>query len=578
MNKYILSLVALLTSIHIGLCDLSSHITLQYSRIDGTLWECNASSPQISLQVGTGPQVGVSTNTWNGHTYWINAVDNTLIKDGISVGPLQWWDTKVWDAQRIYGFAISDDGVGWLATQDLDSGTVSFLLSVNLANAWITVMGPMGDPPSNPNIVNGLIITHQLPAYWVTSNGVTSVIADYTTDSVTNVITNIPSMYLSMPDDDWFSQTNGIYSNPQESWERICNISYLNTNGGMEFSRTCWVSVAGCSTSDPNRMSKHSFDVKFKKDVGNDLIYPFYGSNAAPTFASFRLDCTGNISWAIKFDSQSYRAQYVRDQYCNDIQQLMRYPSVHGKYAHVYLNGIYWGLYVVRERIDDHWCKSYYGGKLSDYDVIKNTCVTTEVVVGDITNYNLMLSAMNDYNQMKQYLDIDAFIDYMVLNFYVGNTDWAMHNWTAFKNRTSTNYLWRYINWDSEYTLLNLTDNVTGKNDGDPTTIHSFLRNNSEYRTRFAQRAAYQFNRGVLANPLPPYLSRIQEIDQSIVLEAARWGDSTGVKYTRTDWLTELTRLTNTYFPNRSAEVIGQLRTGLLYPDLPPRPTGTVIQ
>ena len=410
----------------------------------------------------------------------------------------------------------------------------------------------------------------ELPSSWITSNGLVSIVADYKTDPVT-AITNLPSLYLNMPDDDWFSQTNGIYSNPQESWERICNINYVNTNGSVEFSRQCWVSVAGCSSSDPNRTSKHSLDVKFKKDVGNDLIYPFYGSNAAPTFASFRLDATGNISWAYKFDSQAYRAQYVRDQYCNDIQQLMGYPSVHGKYVHLYLNNIYWGLYVVRERVDDHWCKSYYGGKLSDYDVIKNTCVTTEVVAGNLTNYNLMLSAMYDYNQMKQYLDIDAFIDYMILNFYVGNTDWAMHNWTAFKNRTSTNSLWRYINWDSEYTILSTTANVTGKNDGDPTTIQAFLRNSSEYRSRFAYRAWYQLNRGILSNPSVPYMNRINEVDQSIVLESARWGDSTGVLYTRANWLNELNWVTNTFFTQRTPILIDQLKMGLLYAQ-PPKP------
>ena len=418
----------------------------------------------------------------------------------------------------------------------------------------------------------------ELPVYWVTSNGVTSVLADYTTDPVT-AITNLPSVRLNMSDDDWFSQTNGIYSNPQEeTWSKTCSIRYMNPNGSTNFARQCEVEIAGCSSRDPVRIKKHSLNVKFKAATGGDLVYPIFGSNAAPTFNGLRLAAGNNITWACNFDSQAYKAQYVRDQYCNDVQQAMGYPSVHGKYAHLYINDIYWGLYVIREKPDENWCKSYYGGKKGNYDVIKNTCVMTEIVAGTNTDYNLMLTFKNDYEQMKQHLDIDAFIDYMILNFYVGNTDWALHNWYAYRDRTVTNFLWKYINWDSEYTLLNLNDNVTGKNDGDPTTIHSFLRNNAEYRSRFAGRAAYQFNFGVLANPLQPYLIRIGEIDQSIVLESARWGDSTGILYTRTNWLTELERLTNTYFPNRNAVVIGQLRMGLLYPNLPPRPDNLRIQ
>jgi hypothetical protein len=417
-----------------------------------------------------------------------------------------------------------------------------------------------------------------LPDYWVTSNGVTSVLADYATKPVT-VITNLPSMYLNMSDDDWFSQTNGIYSNPQEeTWSKICSIRYINPDGSTNFARQCEVEIAGCSSRDPVRIKKHSLNVKFKSGTGGVLTYPMFGPTAAPTFKSLRLSAGNNITWACNFDSQAYRAQYVRDQYANDLQLLMGYASVHGRFAHLYINDMYWGIYGIREKPDEDWCKSYFGGKTSNYDVIKNTCVVTEIVAGTNTGYNLMLSAMQDYNQMKQYLDIDAFIDYILLNTYVGNTDWAIHNWYAYKDRTLTNSLWRYINWDSEYILLNLNDNVTGKMDGDPTVIHAFLRNSPEYRSRFAQRAAYQFNRGVLAKPLQPYMSRINEIDQSIVLESARWGDSTGVPYTRANWLTELARLTNTYFPNRSAVVIDQLKMGLLYPDLPLRPSGLSLQ
>ncbi len=577
MKKHILSLILLVASCYVGQCDLSAHIILQYSRMDNTLWECKASTPQISTQVGVGLPVGTVTNVWKGHSYWVDVNNNTLIKDGTTVGPLL-WGTNIWDVQRFYGFVISQDGVGWLASQDTDDNIVSFLLSVDLTNACVTVVGPLGDPPFNPNIANGLQIAYQLPTHWVTSNGMVSVVADYLTDPVM-AVTNLPSLYLNtLTDDDWFGQTNGIYANTmEETWAKQCDIKYINPDGSINFARQCEVEIAGCSSRDPVRIKKHSLNVKFKSATGGVLTYPIFGPDAAPTFKSLRLAAGNNITWACNFDSQAYRAQYVRDQYANDLQLLMGYASVHGKFVHLYINDIYWGIYGIREKPDEDWCKSYYGGNKNNYDVIKNTCVGTEIVAGTNTSYNLMLSFKNDYEQMKQHLDIDAFIDYMILNFYIGNTDWALHNWYAYRDRTITNFLWRYVNWDSEYTLLNLNDNVTGKNDGDPTTIHSFLRNSAEYRNRFARRAAYQFNQGVLLNPLQPYMNRINEIDQSIVLESARWGDSTGVLYTRNNWLTELSHLTNTYFPNRSAVVISQLRTGLLYPTLPPHPSALRI-
>ena len=36
---------------------------------------------------------------------------------------------------------------------------------------------------------------------------------------------------------------------------------------------------------------------------------------------------------------------------------------------------------------------------------------------------------------MEPLLDIDAFIDYMLINQYGGNTDWDHHNWYAIRRK-----------------------------------------------------------------------------------------------------------------------------------------------
>ena len=36
--------------------------------------------------------------------------------------------------------------------------------------------------------------------------------------------------------------------------------------------------------------------------------------------------------------------------------------AAHGKYVHLYLNGLYWGLYNVHERTDDSFAEAYFGG------------------------------------------------------------------------------------------------------------------------------------------------------------------------------------------------------------------------
>ena len=56
-----------------------------------------------------------------------------------------------------------------------------------------------------------------------------------------------------------------------------------------------------------------------------------------------------------------------------------------------------------------------------------------------------------NYAAVQQKLDIDDFIDYMLVNYYAGNTDWAHNNWYASFNRVDPNGKWRFHSWDAEH-------------------------------------------------------------------------------------------------------------------------------
>jgi hypothetical protein len=129
---------------------------------------------------------------------------------------------------------------------------------------------------------------------------------------------------------------------------------------------------------------------------------------------------------------------------------------------------------------------------------------------------------------------------------------------------------------------------------GSPAQIYNALRNNAEFRLRFADHLQRHFSNGGVfytdpANPLPDpshpernvpasfYLKRIREIDSAIVDESARWGGYTlTTNYTRNDhWLRELNNLlgytnnagnTANYFPQRSAIVLNQYKAVGLFP------------
>ena len=117
-------------------------------------------------------------------------------------------------------------------------------------------------------------------------------------------------------------------------------------------------------------------------------------------------------------------------------------------YVHLFLNGMYWGLYNLAERVDEQFGKDHIGGDKSDIDVIKieeDGGNHIEASAGTLDAWNLMTETVTKatdeayYQQLDTLLDIDNFIDYMIINQYAGNTDWDHHNWYAIRRHNTEN-------------------------------------------------------------------------------------------------------------------------------------------
>jgi len=454
------------------------------------------------------------------------------------------------------------------------------------------------------------------PDSWITQTNAattneTVVPADYEMDSriITNSaysalaaqgLTNLPTLSIVADIDDLFSQNGGIYANPnpllpdRPSWERTASAELIMPDGSAGFRMNAGLRIHGNTSRDPNWTHKHSLRLFFKDTYDGTLHFPLFQDSPVSTFHTLVLSAGFNVSWNDRYESGGSHAQFVRDQFCSDLLLEMSHAGSHGRFVHLYLNGLYWGLYNVHERTDDDFAASYFGGDNSDYDVVRNTQGFFEVIKGDTNAWSSMMALIDgglsdnaQYDQLRQYLDVDSFIDYMILNQYVGNIDWANHNWYGIRKR-ALGAGYEFLSWDAEIVMRNINENVTGYNQAEsPTMIHSFLRNNAEYRLKFADRVQkYFFNAGPLSvntnnsavDPANPqnnrpgalYMQRIKEIDPAVVLESARWGDSiparTNDPFSQTDFLTELNWMTNTYLPKRSAVVLGQYVMQLLYP------------
>ena len=127
-------------------------------------------------------------------------------------------------------------------------------------------------------------------------------------------------------------------------------------------------------------------------------------------------------------------------------------------------------------------------------------------------------------------LDIDNFIDYMLINQYAGNTDWDHHNWYAIRRKGEESQGFRFLCWDSELILDNPQENVLTKNNGkeSPTGIFNHLLENKDFAKRYMARAKELLaDDGMLGAKSTEEVwdSLYNNISTALYAEAARWGD-----------------------------------------------------
>lgn len=407
----------------------------------------------------------------------------------------------------------------------------------------------------------------------------------------------LPILSIVSDKDNFFSHENdsvrgGIYiftgppvGDPTgHGWTRPASIELMGGPQQHDLSTTCGIRLHGGHGRLAEKNPKHSFRLVFKNEYGKKTLkYPLYGEDEPAQFDQLVLRCHFGNSWQHWGESNRQKAQYTRDVWARRMQRKMGHTAVNALYVHLFLNGMYWGLYNIAERVDDQFCKNYEGGKKSDYDVIKveeDGGNHIEASEGTIDAWNQMTTiaynAANDeaYEQLDSLLDIDNFIDYMLINQYGGNTDWDHHNWYAFRRHGEDSEGFKFLCWDTEMIIEDVNANVLGTNNGFrfPTGIFHNLLQNPKFARRYQRRAKEVLAAdGLLGETSAVELwdSLYNTISLAVYDESARWGDyrrdvhrwqQRGQLYTVDDfYLPERNRLLTQFFPYRSERVLSAI-------------------
>lgn len=398
----------------------------------------------------------------------------------------------------------------------------------------------------------------------------------------------LPAIALSLDPADLFG-TAGIYAHPEEKgrpWERSASVELFFPDGRDGFARDCSVRIHGGWSRRPEESPKHGFRLVFRKsDDGGKLDFPLFGERGGHEFSTLILRGGNNNTFLHPSADERRRAEFFRDQWMRDTHAAMGWPAARGFFVHLYLNGVYWGVYNLTERPDASFAAASWGGTDEDYDARR----ADKIVGGDEDTWNELMAAVEkdlavpaNYEAVQRRLDLTAFIDFMILNVYGANGDWdGSSNWCAARDRRSGGRF-QFLTWDAERTLEAIDANVMDYDAlGSPPHLFQRLRANADFRLAFADRVQKHMLRpgGVLTPESAARRYRVgaELLDEAILGESARWGsyrrDVHPFKIGPYEFYTrgrnvrpEVRRLVYDYFPHRSEIVLRQFCDAGLYP------------
>ncbi len=367
---------------------------------------------------------------------------------------------------------------------------------------------PTGTPPAGwpvSPIVNGAGTSQTM--YYGMDQNVRTLYGDA---SMNAALTQIPSISLVTDQTSLTDPATGIYANAYghgENWERAASIEWIDPTkpAGLqgEFQHNCGIRIRG-GYSRNAQYAKHSFRVYFRDSYSvGKLDYKVFGDLGATEHDVIDLASSQNYSWVLGDANDTM----VRDPFSRQTLIDCGSPGSRTRYFHLYLNGIYWGLYWFDERPSSGWGEAYFGGSKDDWDVVKTgnhvAGFATEATDGfydqmpnpaggtmdaawkklwaksralatapgvtqtgnpSLATYFEILGRNADGTRnpaLPVLVNADSLIDYMLCIFYTGDGDAPLssflgnvraNNWFALRNRV-TDQGFIFLNHDAEHTL-----------------------------------------------------------------------------------------------------------------------------
>ena len=365
---------------------------------------------------------------------------------------------------------------------------------------------------------------------------------------ILNASHDLPVLALTANPTDFFDEETGIYvfgdnyqpgypyfgANFWEDWERPIHLALYQEDGTKEADFDAGVKIFGgwSRAQDQRSLSlfartqygQGAFDNAFFEDRPHESYQALVLRNSGNDWnnAMIRDAALTGLMKGADLEFQAYR------------------PMV------AYLNGAYWGIYNMREKVNEHFLAAKWNVDPSEIDLLE---MGGNVIFGSNTDYlslidfiaNTDLSQQANYDYVESQIDLDNFALYQAAQIYFNNRDWPGNNIKFARHQGGK---WRWIlydtdfgfgTWDDGDYVVNTLDfalEPNGPNWPNPawsTFLLRALTESTEFRNLFVNRFADEMNSRFLSTRVVEHIDSLAlNIASEIPAHFERWGASSG--------------------------------------------------
>ncbi len=335
----------------------------------------------------------------------------------------------------------------------------------------------------------------------------------------------VPGKYYKSGNPEW----SGNYFMQGEAWERPVHIEYYERDGTRGFSQNAGIRINGGKT---RQAAQKSLRIYSRKEYGEEYFnYPLLPQKTHDKYQRFLLR-TSMGAWGGQ--------TIIKDVLAHEIVQDLNIENQDYQPVVVFLNGEYWGIHTIRDRIDEKYIAYQYPIDEDKVDLISNNYLSDNT--GATTHYiNLLnfieyndLSIEKNYEYLNTQMEMDNYIDYQISEMFFKNYDWPSNNMKFWRpNAADGRWRWIFCDLDGgfgnyDYNMFSHTtlddEDVIWPNSPSGTFLFRNLLKSSIFKSQFISRYMELINEDFATHVMHGKLQKVKEMyDEEVPSHINRW-------------------------------------------------------